>query len=297
MKPDGYSIKDLEILSGIKAHTIRIWEKRYKLLIPDRTDTNIRYYNDEDLRKILNVSLLVNNGYRISKVAKLNQDEIREKILAITKDRTSESDYVERLLLKMLNFDSTGISQLIDEIISEKGFENAVLNVFFKLFERIGTYWQVGSIFPAQEHYLTNIFRQKIIVEIDKTVPLNKNDLTMLFFLHEKELHEMSLLFYSYMAKKYGYNVIYLGQFVPFGDLVKMQMHLKIDYVFSSFINSISKEDFENYLKELKNVFHQQKIFITGAQIGLNNPTLPRNVKIVKDYKEFKKYLVYNEGF
>jgi len=297
MKPDGYSIKDLEILSGIKAHTIRIWEKRYKLLSPDRTDTNIRYYNDEDLRKILNVSLLVNNGYRISKVAKLKQDEIKEKILAITKDRTSESDYVERLLLKMLNFDSMGISQLIDEVISVKGFENAVLNVFFKLFERIGTYWQVGSIFPAQEHYLTNIFRQKIIVEIDKTVPLNKNNLTMLFFLHEKELHEMSLLFYSYMAKKYGYNVIYLGQFVPFDDLVKIQMHLQIDYVFSSFINSISKEDFEHYLKELKNVFHQQKIFITGAQIGLHNPLLPRNVKIVKDYKEFKKYLVYNDDF
>ena len=291
MKPEGYSIKDLEVLSGIKAHTIRIWEKRYKLLVPERTDTNIRLYNDEDLRRILNVSLLVKNGFKISKVAKLNSDEIKERVLSVTQEKTSETDYIDRLILMMLNFDNVGFNRLSKEIIINMGLEEAVNQVFFALFQRIGTYWQVGSIFPAQEHYVTNILRQKLISEIENLELVASNGLTILFFLPDKEMHEMSLLFYSYLAQKNGYNVIYLGQFVPFEDLIKIQKHLKVDFVFTAFINSFPKEELENYLQELKNIFQQQKIFITGWQLQVHNPLLPRNVKIVKDHKEFRRYL------
>lgn len=291
MKPQGYSIKDLEVLSGIKAHTIRIWEKRYNLLVPYRTDTNIRFYSDEDLRRILNVSLLVKNGYKISKVSKWNEEEIKKLVLEVTGSKTSESDYIERLLIKMLNFDNISFNDLTNEIIAKFGLEEAVLKVFFVLFERIGTYWQVGSIFPAQEHYVTNIFRQKLIAETDKLDVRKTNGSTVLFFLPENEMHEMSLLFYSYLAQKMGYNVIYLGQFVPFEDLEKIQSHIKIDFVFTAFINSIPKVDLETYLKKLKNAFNQQKVFITGWQIQMNTPELPRNVKIVKDYREFKRFL------
>lgn len=291
MKAEGYSIKDLEVLSGVKAHTIRIWEKRYKLLSPGRTDTNIRYYNDTDLRRILNVSLLVNNGFKISKVAKLDEAKIKESVIEINKKKSAESDYIDRLILYMLNFDNIGFYNFTNEIIAKKGFEDAVLKVFFELFERIGTYWQAGSIFPAQEHYVTSILRQKLIAEIDKLGFENRNGYTMLFFLPDGELHEMSLLFYSYLAQKYGYNVIYLGQFVPFEDLAKVQSHIKIDYVFTAFINALSKEDLEDYLEKLKNTFQQQKVFITGWQVQHNNPVLPRSVKIIQDYKDFKKYL------
>lgn len=291
MKAEGYSIKDLEILSGVKAHTIRIWEKRYGLLIPNRTDTNIRYYNDSDLRRILNVSLLVNNGFKISKVAKFEEQKIKESVIEINKKNTSESDHIERLILHMLNFDNISFYNLTNEIIAKKGFEEAVLKVFFALFERIGTYWQVGSIFPAQEHYVTSILRQKLIAEIDKLGFENRNGSTMLFFLPEDELHEMSLLFYSYLAQKYGYNVIYLGQFVPFEDLAKVQTHVKIDFVFTAFINAFPKEELENYLRKLKDTFQHQKIFITGWQVQQNNPELPRFVKVIQDFKDFKKYL------
>ncbi|HSO88945.1 MAG TPA: MerR family transcriptional regulator [Draconibacterium sp.] len=291
MKTEGYSIKDLEVLSGVKAHTIRIWEKRYGLLAPGRTDTNIRFYNDADLRRILNVSLLVNNGFKISKVAKFNDLKIRESVIEVSKKNKSESDYVERLILHMLNFDNIGFYNFANEIIAKKGLEEAVLKVFFVLFERIGTYWQVGSIFPAQEHYVTSILRQKLIAETDKLGVDNRNEFTMLFFLPDGELHEMSLLFYSYLAQKYGYNVIYLGQYVPFNDLAKVQLHVKIDYVFTAFINPIPKDDLENYLIKLKNTFQHQKVFITGWQIQHNNPALPRSVKVIKDYKDFKKYL------
>ncbi|MBK6282921.1 MAG: MerR family transcriptional regulator [Draconibacterium sp.] len=291
MKTEGYSIKDLEVLSGVKAHTIRIWEKRYNLLSPGRTDTNIRYYSDGDLRRILNVSLLVNSGFKISKVAKLDEQKIKNSVIEITENKTSESDYVDRLILHMLNFDNIGFYNFTNEIIKQKGFEDAVLKVFFALFERIGTYWQVGTIFPAQEHYVTSILRQKLIAEIDKLGFENRNGSTILFFLPEGELHEMSLLFYSYLAQKNGYNVIYLGQYVPFEDLAKVQTHIKIDYVFTAFINAIPKEELENYLVELKETFQHQKVFVTGWQIQHNNPVLPRSVKIIQDYKDFNKYL------
>lgn len=291
MKERGYSIKDLEVLSGIKAHTIRIWEKRYELLVPQRTDTNIRYYTDDDLRRMLNISLLVRMGYKISKVAKWDEEKVNEKVLEIAKRRTSDSDYIDRLILHMINFDNRSFYQLTNEIIDSLGFEDAFAKVFFEFFVRVGTYWQVGSIFPAQEHYVTNIFRQKMIAEIDKLELSGEKDSTILFFLPENELHEMSLLFYSYLAQKMGYHVIYLGQFVPWNDLVKIQKQVKIDFIFTAFINSIPKENLESYLVELKDLFSSQKVFITGWQLHLHEPALPRNVKIVKDYKEFKKFL------
>ena len=263
----GYSIKDLEVLSGIKAHTIRIWEKRYGLLRPARTDTNIRYYSDEDLRRMLNVSMLVRNGFKISKVSKWEDTEIKDKVLSVSEGKTTESDYVERLMLHMLNFDTISFVTLTNEVIAKFGFEVSVFKVFFSLFERIGMYWQVGSIFPAQEHFVTNIFRQKLIAEIDK-LPLNETKgKTMIFFLPERELHELSLLFYSYLAQKSGYNVVYLGQFLPFNDLEKIHSNLEIDFVFAAFLNPLSKESLEEYLIRLKNIFQKQKVFITGLQV------------------------------
>jgi MerR family transcriptional regulator, light-induced transcriptional regulator len=291
MKNKGYSIKDLEVLSGIKAHTIRIWEKRYNLLVPERTDTNIRYYSDDDLRRMLNISMLVKIGYKISRVATWTDEKINERVLEILKRKTSESDYIDRLILYMVNFDNRSFYRLTSEVIEELGLENAVTKVFFDFFVRVGTYWQVGSVFPAQEHYVTNIFRQKLIAEIDKLSIEDNRESTILFFLPENELHEMSLLFYSYLAQKMGYHVIYLGQFVPWNDLEKIQKQVKIDYCFTAFINSVSKEDLENYLVALKELFSSQKIFITGWQLQLHQPALPRNVKIVKDHKDFKKFL------
>lgn len=292
MQETTYSIKDLEVLSGIKAHTIRIWEKRYNLLNPERTDTNIRYYTDDDLRRILNVSLLVRNGFKISKVAQLKDHQVKEAILELNQSGSSESDYVDRLLMHMINFEDVEFLHITNEVIEQLGIEEAISKVFFKLFEGIGTFWQVGSIFPAQEHFVTNILRQKLIVEIDKLDMINERGINILFYLPENEYHELSLLFYSYLAKKYGYHVIYLGQTVPFDDLKKITTHIHVDYVFSAFIHSVQKEELENYLDELKALFIDQKIFVTGGQIQQHNPQLSRNIKVVKDYHEFRKYLL-----
>ena len=291
MKTEGYSIKDLETLSGIKAHTIRIWEKRYELLSPERTDTNIRYYTDDDLKRMLNVSLLVRNGYKISKVAAWQDETIKQTVLDVASSKKTEQSYVEQLLLYMVNFDNIGFQHLANEIIGKFGIEDAIQNVFFGLFERIGTFWQVGSIFPAQEHHVSSIIRQKVIAAIDELGPQSKKGKNILFYLPENELHELSLLFYSYLAAKSGYNVIYLGQFVPFDDLQKMQSHVQLDYIFTAFISPVQKDYLETYLNNLKEVYQHQKVFITGGQIREHEPKLPRNFKAVKDYREFKKYI------
>jgi len=291
MKETGYSIKDLEVLSGIKMHTIRIWEKRYNLLNPHRTDTNIRWYDDEDLKRLLNVSLLTKNGYKISKVADWDEDKIKNKVLSISESRTSVSDYIDRFMILMVEMNNNEFEKLLNEVLTQYDFEEAYFNIFFKLFERVGTYWQVGTIFPAQEHFVTSLFRQKLIAAIDKLESKNTRNATMLLYLHEEELHEMGLLFYSYLAKKSGYDIFYLGQSVPFPDLEKINILKQIDYVMTAFTNAISKDDLENYLVRLKEVFTKQKIFITGYQVDLNTPALPRNVKTVKDFREFRKYL------
>lgn len=291
MKSEGYSIKDLEVLSGIKMHTIRIWEKRYELLSPDRTDTNIRLYDDEDLKRLLNISLLTKNGYKISKVAQWNETEIKDTVIKLAASKTSYSDYIDRFMFLMVELNTIGFEKLLNEVLSEFSFEDAHFNILFKLFERVGTYWQVGSIFPAQEHYVTNLFRQKLIAEIDKLGSSEAGKKTILFYLPENELHEMSLLFYSYLARKSGYNVFYLGQSVPFEDLNKISAIKEIDYVFTAFVNSIPPDELEDYLVRLRDCFPKQKVFITGHQVQHNNPELPRNFKTVKDHREFKKYL------
>jgi len=291
MKESGYSIKDLEVLSGIKMHTIRIWEKRYNLLNPNRTDTNIRWYDDKALKRLLNVSLLTKNGYKISKIATWDEATIKETVLRISKNKNADSDYINQLLLLMVEMNTTGFKNLVDEILLKHDIEEAYFNIFFYLFNRVGTYWQAGSIFPAQEHFVTSLLRQKLIAAIDKFETKQSSNSTILFFTHEGDWHEMGLLFYSYLAMKSGFDVLYLGQSVPFTDLEKISKMKSIDYVFTTFINSISKTDLENYLNELKSAFPKQKIFISGQQIQKHSLNLPRNVKTIKDYTEFKKYI------
>eukprot|EP00831_Metopus_contortus_P031404 TRINITY_DN25619_c0_g1_i2.p2 TRINITY_DN25619_c0_g1~~TRINITY_DN25619_c0_g1_i2.p2 ORF type:complete len:219 (-),score=49.91 TRINITY_DN25619_c0_g1_i2:79-735(-) len=167
------------------------------------------------------------------------EDDIKQTVLDVAKTKKTEADYVDQLLLFMVNFDNVGFTALVNEIIEKYGIEEAMQNLFFALFERIGTFWQVGSIFPAQEHYVSNIIRQKMIAAIDAHGITNTKGKTILFYLREEELHELSLLFYSYLAVKSGYNVIYLGQFVPFADLEKLRNHVELDFIFTAFITPI----------------------------------------------------------
>ena len=290
MKETNYTIKDLEILSGIKAHTIRIWEKRYRLLSPERTSTNIRFYDDEDLKRILNISMLLKHGFKISKVAGMNDSGIRESIVSINELPRADEDYLNQLTFHLIHFDHRNFQLLLDKVTGVYGFDESLKRVVFPFFERVGTFWQVGSIFPAQEHFISNLFRQKLIVEIDKMGTGSTREGSVLFFLHEKEMHELSLLYYTYLARKAGYDVIYLGQFVPMADLQKIANREEIRSIFTSFLNSITKAELEEYLTVLHETFRGRKIYITGYQVMEHRPLLPKNVKIVTDYRDFNRY-------
>jgi MerR family transcriptional regulator, light-induced transcriptional regulator len=278
-----YSIKDLECLSGIKAHTIRIWEKRYNLLDPSRTDTNIRTYSDEDVRRILNVSMLVKSGYKISNVASFDHEKIQAEIIRINKKSNDSEKGIDQLLLHTVNLDSFGFENTLDKIILENGFSKTILHVVFPFFERIGILWQAGSVFTAHEHFVSNLVRDRLIRETGKYKPSESSG-AGLFFLRENEWHELGLLFSCYLAARAGFKTFYLGQSLPFSNLTNLLNNHQFDFVCTTFIQAIEKPVLEQYLNNLSLLFNQTKILVAGRQISIHRPKLPFNVQVVKSH-------------
>ena len=283
-----YSIKDLEYLSGIKAHTIRIWEKRYKLLAPERSDTNIRFYSNEDVRRILNVAQLVKSGYKISNVALFDDAKLQTEVLRQNKNLLDPDKNMDQLLLLTLNMDTLGFDRLLNEIIQENGFSKTIENVVFPFCERIGILWQAGSIFVVHEHFVSNLIRNLLLIESTK-FDNQLSEKSMLFFLPEGELHELGLLYAHYLAAQNGFESIYLGQSVPFIDLSNLLMNSQFDFICTTFINAIEKTELEQYLASLSQVFSKNKILAAGRQITIHKPKLPLNVVVIKNNKDFVK--------
>lgn len=284
-----YSIKDLEVLSGVKAHTIRIWEKRYGLLTPQRTTTNIRYYTDDDLRKIINVSLLIRNGHKISRIAAWDSEKMRSTVMELEQTSMPDHECADQMISAIINFDLRTFDRLVSDYIDKNGLEEAFQRVFFKFMEKLGVYWHAGAIYPAQEHFVFNFLRQKIIAEINQLGIAGEYSRTILFFLPEKEMHEMSLLFYSYLARKKNLNVIYLGAMVPLDDLEKISASVHVDQVFTAFVNPLPVEELREYLKKLKMIFDGKEIFITGLQVQNLTAKEQQEFTVIQNYHDFLK--------
>lgn len=288
-----YSIRELEKLTGIKAHTIRIWEKRYKVIQPARTDTNIRYYCDDDLKKLLNIAILNRQGWRISEIAKMNKEEIAGKIMNFTYNSRDLESQIEKMVIAMVDLDESTFDQILSNAIMHDGFEQTIIKLIFPFFEKIGILWQTGSINPAQEHFVSNLFRQKIMVAIDNLmIPDKQNAKKFILFLPEGEFHELGLLFYNYLIKKSGQSVIYLGSSVPLDDLSKTAEVIKPDYLFTAITSALKGTNLENFIEDLSKEFPEQKIFITGLQIYENeSKSLPENVEQVYSPLKFSELI------
>ena len=283
-----YSIKELENLSGIKAHTIRIWEKRYNIIVPARTETNIRYYNDDNLKRLLNIAILNRYGMRISTIAKLSDTEMSEKVMNVASDTSNSETNIENLVVAMVEMDEYKIDRIFSRYIMHEGFEKSVTHLIFPFFEKIGLLWQTGSINPAHEHFVSNIFRQKLMVAIDNVVfPENKNNNKFILFLPEGEFHELALLYYNYLIKKSGKKVYYLGNSVPYQDLEETNKRVNSDYLFTSLTSSLNKAEVKKYLIKLSQTFPSQKIFVTGLQVKEGIIDLPKNVIKVLSTNDF----------
>jgi MerR family transcriptional regulator, light-induced transcriptional regulator len=262
-----YSIKDLERLSGIKAHTIRIWEKRYKLIEPSRTSTNIRFYSDSDLKRILNISILNKNGFKISKIAQLSYEELHKHVLEVCADTSDFASQIENLVLAMVDLNEEKFEKIFSGIILRNGFEDSIVKIIYPFFEKIGYLWQTGAINPIQEHFVSNIIRQKLIVAIDsQIVALEDGAKSFTLFLAEDELHEIGLLFYNYLIKKAGHKVVYFGQSVPYGDIIEASEIRPCDYYLTSFVASLSENNLTQYLTNLSNDLNNFQIIISGFQ-------------------------------
>ncbi len=262
-----YSIKDLEQLSGIKAHTIRIWEKRYSLIKPNRTQTNIRYYTDEDLRFLLNVGLLNRNGFKISKIAKMSEDEIAEKVAALSEVNSEHATQLDALTISMIEMDEYKFDRIISTNIKQIGLEKTMLEVINPFLSKLTILWMTGSVNPAQVHFITCLIRQKIIVAIDQ-LPLKQNEEqpTYLLYLPEGEIQELILLFVHYLLKIRGNKVIYLGQNIPLDEL---QIPYKIHeprYIYTILSPSFTKLPTPNYIDALSNALPKTEILLSGLQ-------------------------------
>lgn len=283
-----YSIKDLEQLTGIKAHTIRIWEKRYQLIEPERTSTNIRYYSDGDLKKLLNVSTLNRNGFKISSIVTMNNDEINERIMEISETTHDSDNQIEQLIVAMIDLDEQRFERVLSTSVIKIGFDDTVVKVLYPFFEKIGLLWQIGTIYPAQEHFVSNLIRQKLIIAIDGQSGNSKpSSKTFLIFLPSNEWHELGLLFYNYLAKKAGMKVIYLGQSVPYEDLIEVSSKQKIDFLFTSITTPLTLKKYSEYIHQLSSTFPEKTIYITGYQTHEYSIELPSNVKTAGNPTDF----------
>lgn len=280
-----FSIKDLEKLSGIKAHTLRIWEQRYGILKPHRTDTNIRWYCNDELKNILNVSLLNNHGYKISKIAELNKAEIAAEVSKIVNCQINECEQVSSLIISMVEMDEQRFEKIISNQILRKGFSNTIEQVIYPFLQKIGVMWQTGSINPAQEHFISNLIRQKLISAIDGLVPPeNKKQKKFILFLPEGELHEISLLYYHYLLKSKGHSVIYLGQSVPMVDLQRVYEIRDAHYILSVITHKM--ESPETYVEDLSKIFPKANFFLSGYQVLNTKMKLPSNVQLFKSAQD-----------
>lgn len=287
-----FSIKDIETITGIKSHTIRMWEQRYDFLQTKRTDTNIRYYNDDDLRLLLNVSILNDNGYKISEIAKMSTDERCSKIQEISIKGDSYSCFIQQLTNYAISFNEKEFKKYLSATIKKVGLEQTVLQIIYPFLQNIGVLWQTGMINPAQEHFASTLIKQKLIVAIDglKT-PVINNPKKFLLFLPDGEFHEIALLFAYYLIKNHGHEVLYLGQSLSITYVKDVFKAYQPDYIFSILTNSMSDEELNDLVQRYTQNFCNHKVLLAGGTFGAQQLKNAENISYLKEVPDLLSFL------
>lgn len=284
-----FTIKDLENFSGIKAHTIRIWEKRYNLFQPNRTDSNIRYYDLESLQKILNVSLLNTNGLKISKIAALSEKGLEQQVKSLIFKNGFEKQALNSLKLSMLNFDENLFNKTYVGLMQQFNFRTIFTKIFMPFLNEIGLLWQIKTITPAHEHFISNLIKQKIHINIEKLQSSqSKNEgRKFVLYLPLNEIHELGLLYLHFELLFHGHNSIYLGQSVPVENLNDIQ-NVYNNICFVTYLTvEPSKKSVENYLEEVNSkvlINTKDKLWVLGAKTASLDESLI-NASQIKVFK------------
>lgn len=288
---NAFTIKDLENLSGIKAHTIRIWEQRYNFLKPQRTETNIRYYTGDELKAILNIALLNKYGYKISHIDRMQPEEILDRITTLGNAQAQQERMVNELIQHMVDMDTDTFEDVLDSYIAARGIDKTITQVIFPFLEKIGILWLTNHINAAQEHLVTNIVRQKLIVGIEGAFSHIGVKKTIILFLPEGEHHEIGLLYTFYLMKSYGVKVIYLGSNVPMKDVEYVANLKKPDYLYCHLTSVAHNFNFEKFLNNYSIRCGQHKLVISGLLTQQYKKKAPENVFFKRSLAEVMEYL------
>ncbi len=273
-----YSIKEVETLSGVKAHTLRIWEQRYEFLRPERTDTNIRFYTDDQLRLLLNVATLNRSGMKISKIAELKNGELNKEVLKVFEKTQQPDNLLDSLIHAMLDFDEQRFEKVLSSAIVKLGFEDAFIQLIFPFMSRTGVLWATGAVRVVQEHFITNLIRRKIYVAIDGIYQeASTASKKFVLFLPEGETHELLLLFTEYILRKRNHNVTYLGTSLPFKELDFVASALNPDFIVLYQTVQMDYMPFAEYLQKISSAFSSSRILVGGYQISQVETELPSN--------------------
>jgi DNA-binding transcriptional MerR regulator len=292
-----FSIKDLENLTGIKAHTIRIWEKRYNLLSPDRSDTNIRNYSITSFQKLLNISYLNNNGIKISKIADLKEEEIPIKVREIASRSKIEDHAINALKVAMINFDQVLFYNTYNNLLEKKTFNNIFYDVFLPFLNEIGLLWQTHTITPAHEHFISVHIKQKILINIERLQSLEPKPVskTFILFLPDREIHDIGLLFVNYELRSKGYHTIFLGESVPIESLADL-LDFFDDVTFISYFTVYPEEtEIQNYIDRFDSLLlnkENTRLKLLGPKLKVFNPeNLSRKVNTYNSIENLVKEL------
>jgi DNA-binding transcriptional MerR regulator len=267
-----FSIKDIEALTGIKCHTLRIWEQRYGIIVPKRSETNIRYYDDQDLKTLLNISVLNDSGLKISEIAKFDSEEIAQKVVELSSATSEYKIHIRSFIAAMMSFDELGFHKLLNTYIIQFGFEETFLKIVFPFLQEVGLLWQVGTLVPSHEHFVSNIIKQKLYVAIDGQVGKpNLSKKKFLLFLPEFEKHSLGLLFANYIIRSRGQEVLFLGQEVPLTDLREAFEKHSPDFILT--LMTIPQHDMDKhaFVKFLTESWPKSTILISGHQFVTEN--------------------------
>ncbi len=275
-----YSIRDLEKLTGIKAHTIRIWEQRYALVKPARTDTNIRYYTDENLRHLFNIALLNRNGVKISKLAQMTPDEIAAKGAAIAQNNPNPNSQIDALTLAMIDLKESAFEQVFAEFVTVNGFERAMLELVYPFLDKLRLLWLTNSISPAHEKFVGQIIRRKLMCAVDRANP-RPDTPVFLLYSPEGEAQELTLLFIQYLLRSRGMHVTYLGTNVAVSDLRDACHALKPAYVFTILQEPLPRQPIQGYVDSVVQAIDDCQLLLTGQQFFVAPVKLPPNAAVL----------------
>lgn len=292
-----YSIKDLEKLSGIKAHTLRAWEQRYNLIEPNRTDTNIRYYSDEHLKRILNIAVLVKSGMRISKVADLTDHQLKSAVIDSGQYHGNYESQINSLKVAMLEYDEYMFDSIFNKCLLQFGTDETLNKIVGPFFHQVGVLWQAGAINISNEHFISNLIKQKLFAIIDQTVlpKAGQGVKSYVLYLPGDELHELGLLYLYYYLKREGHRVIYLGQSVPIQYVKEVSEKAHVDQFVSIFTSRPHSDEIGDYFERIGEMFDASnyRFFITGLQVSnYQDSNVPQQVDLAMNLEELKTLIV-----